>query len=162
MLFQCFIYTAGICVLVLIGFNIHICLLGSIIILALSGIVFISSVYSYLNITDLKPIRSKVNTLLRDCFSLCIGITLSIYVGNIPQYLIDACMDEEVQAIFGYIMMPVFVVTLLNQFIYQPTINELGDLWNRHEVKKFKSKVFKQCLIVGVLAVIITVRGLVV
>ena len=162
MSFQCFLYTAGICLLVLLGFNIHICLLGGITVSVLSCIIFITSVRSFLNITDLKPVRAKVTALLKECFSLCIGITLSIYVGNIPKYLIDAYMNEEVQAIFGYIMMPVFVVTLLNQFIYQPTIKDLGDLWNRHEVKKFKAKVFRQCLIVGVLAVIITVGGLIV
>lgn len=160
MAIQCFIYTLCICIMVILGFNIHICLSAGIITSIILGILFCSSVSSHLMIDDLKPDLTKVIQLLKECFTLCIGITLSIYVGNIPKYLIDAYMDSETQAIFGYIMMPVFVVTLLNQFIYQPTIKHLGDLWSERKVKQFKSKVFRQCLIVIGLMVIITVGGL--
>jgi len=69
-------------------------------------------------------------------------------------------MNEEVQAIFGYIMMPVFVIMLLNNFIYQPMIKGLGDLWSANEKAVFRKTVFKQCLIVVGLTVIILIAGL--
>lgn len=160
--FQCFLYTSCICILVLLGFNIHICLMGGIGTSVVFGLILIYKTYTYLKIEDFKSERSHIFSMLKECISLCVGITLSIYVGNIPKYLIDAYMDEHTQAIFGYIMMPVFVVTLLNQFIYQPTIKDLGDLWNKGRIKDFKKKVLRQCLIVLVLMIIITVGGLIV
>ncbi len=160
MAIQCFMYTAFICVMAMLGFNIHVCMLGGIISSILSAVILISVVHSYLNIQDMHLNREKVFSLLKTCFSLCVGITLSIYVGNIPKYLIDAYMNEHTQAIFGYIMMPVFVVTLLNQFIYQPTIKDLGDLWNKGEIKLFKNKVIRQCLIVAGLTIFIIAGGL--
>lgn len=160
MAIQCFMYTACICVMVMLGLNIHVCMLGGVVTSILSATILISVVRSYLNIQGMHLNKRKVFSLLKTCFSLCVGITLSIYVGNIPKYLIDAYMDEHTQAIFGYIMMPVFVVTLLNQFIYQPTIKDLGDLWNKGEIKLFKNKVLRQCLIVAGLTVFIIAGGL--
>ena len=159
---QCFLYTLCICVMVMIGFNIHICMMGGIVTSLIVSLIMIFIGRSYLQMRYIRFDIKKNLSLLKRCFSLCIGITLSIYVGNIPKYLIDAYMDEHTQAIFGYIMMPVFVVTLLNQFIYQPTVKDLGNLWNEGEIKDFKRKVLRQCLIVLVLMIIITVGGLIV
>jgi O-antigen/teichoic acid export membrane protein len=71
-------------------------------------------------------------------------------------------MNEEAQAIFGYIMMPVFVITLLNQFIYQPMVKDLGDLWEDKNITKFRDCILRQCLIVLGLTVAIIIGGVLV
>ena len=157
---HCFSYMTCICVMVVMGFNIHVCLLCGICTSILMGIIMIASVYSYLNVKTLRADKSRIISIHKICFPLCIGLALSFYVGNIPKYLIDDYMNEEAQAIFGYIMMPVFVVTLLNQFIYQPTIKELGDLWNNNHIKMFKTKILKQCIAVFLMTILIAAVGL--
>jgi len=99
---------------------------------------------------------SSVRQILKVCLPLFIGTTLSIFVGNSPKYMIDWYMDEGTQAIFGYIMMPAFVIMVLNQFIYQPIIRGLGELWQSGERKRFVRRVLQQYLVVlGVTLVVI-------
>ena len=107
-----------------------------------------------------KSTKKLVSTLMINCLPLCIGTTLAIYVGNIPKYLIDAYLDEKTQAVFGYIMLPVFVVTMLNQFIYVPFVKDLGDLWNNGQYSVLKKRVIRQCVIVFLLAAFVLVAFL--
>ena len=95
--------------------------------------------------------------LMLECLPLCIGAALAVYVGNIPKYMIDACLEEEIQAIFGYLMLPVFAVTLLNQFIYQPFVMDLGMKWERGDRRKFYLTIGRQCLIVILITLMVLI-----
>lgn len=160
MALRLFFSTAVICVLVLIGGNIYIALLGGIVSSVLLDIFLIKITFEVTDINISGMQRKNISHLLKISLPLCIGTTLSIYIGNVPKYMIDAYMNEEVQAVFGYIMMPVFVITLLNQFIYQPMVKDLGDLWEDRNVKDFCKNVLRQCLIVFVLIFVVIVGGL--
>ncbi len=149
--------TVFICILISVGTGIHISFLGGIILSIVFDIHVIKNTFFITQTTFAKKQRNKILDLLKRCLPLCIGITLSTYIGNVPKYMIDAYMTEEIQAVFGYIMMPVFVITLLNQFIYQPMVRGLGELWKAGDVTNFKKRVLKQCLIVcGLTTVVIT------
>lgn len=155
-----FLSTVLICIMVLAGADIYISLLGGIISSIILDIYLIKSTFGVTQTVISGFQWNSVWKLLKICLPLCIGITLSIYIGNVPKYMIDAHMDEEVQAIFGYIMMPVFVITLLNQFIYQPMVKDLGDIWEKGDKKEFNRSVRRQCLIVTGLTVVVIVAGL--
>lgn len=155
-----FLSTTFICVLVWIGMNIYISLLGGIVSSVILDVYLIKTTFKTVGTTVSNMQINNIKHLLKICLPLCIGVTLSIYIGNVPKYMIDAYMNEEVQAVFGYIMMPVFVITLLNQFIYQPMVKDLGDLWERKDVKGFNRNVCKQCFIVMGLTLMIIVGGL--
>jgi O-antigen/teichoic acid export membrane protein len=122
----------------------------------------IRKTFSVANTRIGKGSVSNVKHLLKICRPLCIGVTLSIYIGNSPKYMIDVYMNEEAQAIFGYIMLPVFAITLLNQFIYQPVVKDLGDLWAKKDVRRFRDSILIQCLIVLGLTVVVIIGGLLV
>lgn len=154
-----FLSTSVICILVLLGSSIYVALFGGIICSLIADIVFLKSTFFVARAHIGKFEREKVYNLLKICLPLCIGITLSIYIGNVPKYMIDAYMGEEIQAIFGYIMMPVFVITLLNQFIYQPFVKDLGDLWEKKDYHAFKNSVWKQTGIVLGLTLVMLVVG---
>lgn len=154
-----FVSTALICILVLAGADIYISLLGGIVSSVILDIYLIKSTFGVTRTVVSGFQWSPVRKLLKICLPLCIGITLSIYIGNVPKYMIDAYMGEEVQAVFGYIMMPVFVITLLNQFIYQPMVKDLGDIWEKKDKKEFSKSVCRQCLIVTGLTVVVIVGG---
>ena len=79
----------------------------------------------------------SIGRLLKSCFPLFIAAFLLFYIGNAPKYAIDAIMDDAAQAHYGYIAMPVFVVSLLASFIYNPLIASLADQWRNREVRTF-------------------------
>lgn len=86
--------------------------------------------------------------LSKECFPLAVGTILTVYIANVPKYTIDAYATEKTQAVFGYLMLPVFVITLLNQFLYQPFIKKLGDLWKDRLFKLFRYYIIRQCIFV--------------
>ena len=77
------------------------------------------------------------------------GTFLSFYIGNAPKYAIDAQLTDEVQACYGLISMQVFIIGLLNGFIYQPILTQLAVLWKEKQVKVFVKKVLLECVIVA-------------
>lgn len=87
--------------------------------------------------------RQKVTRLLRTCFPLFAASFLLFYIGNAPRYAIDAQMSDISQAYYGYIAMPVFVVSLLAGFIYNPMIASLADQWRNGQVNVFVKRFVK-------------------
>ena len=123
--------------------------------IALAAVMIRSTIGGF-HLPDERPRGKAVGRILRVCLPLFIGTTLSIFVGNSPKYMIDWYMDEGTQAIFGYIMMPAFVIMVLNQIIYQPIIRGLGELWQSGDRARFVRRVLLQYLVVlGVTAVVI-------
>ena len=95
--------------------------------------------------------RKKTVGLLKICFPLFAGTFLSFYIGNAPKYAIDKLLSEEVQACYGFISMPVFVINLLNGFIYQPILNKLAVDWSMGKKADFIKKVVRQfACVVGI------------
>ena len=95
-----------------------------------------------------------VTRLLKECAPVFAADFLLFYMGCAPKYAIDALMDDAVQAYYGYVAMPVFVVTLLASFIYNPMIGKLTDLWLAGKIGLFMKRFAKLLLaIVGISAV---------
>lgn len=96
-----------------------------------------------------KPNTSSILSLLKECFPVFLALFLLFYIGNAPKYAIDAVMDDVAQAQYGYIAMPVFVVGLLANFIYNPIIASLSEDWAQGRVKKFARRFALQVLIIA-------------
>ncbi len=88
--------------------------------------------------------RRNVRKLLVTLLPLCAGWFLSYYLGNAPKYAIDSLMTEEVQACFGFIAMPVWVVGVLSNFIFQPVLTKMTLCWNDGKLKELRKIVLKQ------------------
>ncbi len=104
---------------------------------------------------------SKVWNLFSICFSLFVGTTLSMFLGNSPKYLADWYMTSSQQAVCGYLMMPSFVILILSQFIYQPIIRNLADIWNEQKVDQFVGIIRRQAIVIFSLTVLIVIGGVV-
>ena len=78
-----------------------------------------------------------VLSLYRACFPVCAVNVLYFYLTNAPKYAIDAVMDEAVQAQYNFIAMPVFVVLLLSQFLYQPVLVKMTTTWQSGQKKAY-------------------------
>lgn len=107
----------------------------------------------------IKPMVSKaewrqIGKLLRIVFPL-FGISfLAFYENNAPKYAIDACLTDTVQACYGFIAMPVFVIGLLNNFIYQPMLVPMAVEWEQGRIDKFKKRIVKQFAVIAGISVI--------
>lgn len=92
-----------------------------------------------------------VRHLLTATFPLFGFAFLSFYLNNVPKYAIDRYLSDEVQACYGFVAMPVFVIGLLNAMIYQPVIVPLTQLWESGAYKAFYQKAVKQIIIVALI-----------
>lgn len=136
-----------------LGLTLLVCLIVSII---LSGLVLYLSYGKVCGEEDRRIGQVLRNGSLREIkqltgvvFSL-FGITfLSFYVNNAPKYAIDACLAEEIQACYGFVAMPVFVIGLLNNFVYQPTLVPMAVEWESGQCKIFVRRVLKQIGVIG-------------
>ena len=100
-----------------------------------------------------------MGNLLVECFPLFIAAYLVMYIGNAPKYAIDKVMPSEAQACFTYIFMPVFVISLLSQFVYQPVISKLAMLWNQSRLQEFNKLIFRQVGLILVLSAAAVIGG---
>lgn len=107
---------------------------------------------------DTRPLTGEgIGTLMQQCFPLFVVAFLSNYVNNAPKYAIDTYMSEEVQACYGFIAMPVFVIGLLNSFIYQPFLVKFTLDWRARRVALFQKRIFRQMLVIlGITAICLT------
>ena len=95
--------------------------------------------------------KEALLTLTKECFPLFVGSFLLLYVGNAPKYAIDAVLDDTAQACYNFIFMPVFVIGLLANFVFNPILVKLAYKWDRGEIKVFTKVVVRQ---IGVIAAI--------
>ncbi len=152
--------TVLICLAVLLGANLYIAfLIGILVAAGLNFILIHMSIY-VVDGSIGKFQSSQVKDLLKTGLSLCIGLTLYMYIGNAPKYLLDFYMDEASQAIFGYVMMPMFVITLLNNFILQPIVKDLGDVWGEKDYPKFGRMILRHLLIIFGLCILVLIAGI--
>lgn len=98
--------------------------------------------------------KKNVIHLLKNCFPLFAGAFLSFYIGNAPKYAIDSLLSDELQACYGFIAMPVFVIGLLNSFIFNPILFQMSCLWVDGKIKKFIKKTLFQVLTIVMITLV--------
>lgn len=98
--------------------------------------------------------KKQVMRLMWLCLPLFLGAFLALYIGNAPKYSIDAILSDELQACYGFIAMPVFVIGLLNNFIFNPLIYKMSCLWNENKIGGFIKRTCIQVLIVCIITLV--------
>lgn len=93
--------------------------------------------------------KDNIFRIFKDCFPLFAGSFLLLYIGNAPKYAIDACLDDKSQACFNFIFMPVFVIGMLANFIFNPILVELASEWSKANYKRFNKMIIRQIAIIG-------------
>lgn len=103
------------------------------------------------NIKPKSKNKEHIKKLLQICFPLFLGTFLAFYIGNAPKYAIDNILNDELQACYGFIAMPVFVIGLLNNFIFNPMLFKMSLLWEQKRTKKFLEMILIQLgIIIGI------------
>jgi O-antigen/teichoic acid export membrane protein len=141
--------------------NVHVCLFSGIASEIILDVLLIALARKFADFT-LPQLSSRGATrLLRVGIPLCLGMSLHNYVGNAPKYLVDLYLTDALQAVCGYVMMPMFVLVVLNVFVMQPAVKGLGDAWDT-DPSRFWKKAIRHMSIISVLAVVVLGAGLVV
>ncbi len=95
----------------------------------------------------------KVNTMI------CIFTFLTMCLSNAPKYAIDVYLTDEIQAVFGIIIMPATVMILVCNFIMNPILIEIANLYNDKKVNdilKLFTKIILTIFLIGILGLIVT------
>ena len=98
--------------------------------------------------------RSRVIKLLVACSGLFVIGFLSYYITNAPKYSIDAQLSDELQACYGFISMPVFVIGLMGNYLFNPIIKALSEKWSNGNFAWFTSRLIRQTIVVVSITVI--------
>ena len=129
-----------------IGFTIVLVATKNVLLACVAAFV-ISAVILVLIVVDVKKLfpvvtpafnSSKLKRLLIDCLPLCIGAFLMSYMGNASKYAIDSYMPSEYQAIYNYLFMPCYVITLFVSFVLQPLLVKMSKTWVEKRYNSFK------------------------
>lgn len=151
----------GIILFLIIDLSTHDLVLAciSMIIVNISTIIFFDFILISNKLIDKvsKVNFSNVLTIFKSEFFVFANSFLGIYVLNSPKYAIDSYLTEELQAIYGYIVMPGTVMVLFAQFVVLPFLNKLKELYAVRDFKSFKAIVrkVKVCVLAfGIFAVL--------
>lgn len=102
-----------------------------------------------------KKIRKEnIIKILKNGFYPFLASFLSLYIINTPKYAIDNFWTDDVQTIFGIIVMPATVISLFAQFIVYPFLNNINKFIKNKEILNLKKLVFKILLIVGIFGIL--------
>lgn len=105
-----------------------------------------------------KQNNSKIglSSLFREGIPLFVSGFVYFYMTNIPKYAIDSYQSDSVQAIYGYVSMPVFVISLLNSIIYQPQLMYYVKEFRDGKLEAFTHRICRQIVvIVGILLIVL-------
>ena len=95
--------------------------------------------------------KKSILRIFRNGFFTFAIAFLGVYLTNAQKYAIDNFLTENIQAIFGIIIMPATVMGLLAQFIIHPFLNQLFNNYNNKEYEEIKKMIFKiMIFVIGV------------
>lgn len=95
-----------------------------------------------------------VKDLLIHCAPLFLSTFLQFYLVNASKYAIDTYLTEEIQACYGFVAMPVFVIGLLNSFLYQPIIVQMAIQWREGDLYGFAKQIWKQLGMIAIISIV--------
>lgn len=64
-----------------------------------------------------------------------IGTFLSLLLYNVPKYAMANVLTDEYQTYYSILFMPSFVITLMCEFVFKPTITTIAQLWWENDLK---------------------------
>lgn len=121
------------------------------------------ALYDVKNIKALELKKTKFtikinNELLKIGFFTFALTFFSQYIINSSRYAIDDLLTNNLQTIYGIIIMPATFMGLLGQFIIQPILNKLTNCIKEHNKKELKKLILKIIAIITGIG-IVTIVG---
>jgi O-antigen/teichoic acid export membrane protein len=119
--------------------------------------------YDFRKTNDFLLFKEKVNwknvfIIFKRGFTTFAIAFLGIYIINAPKYAIDNYLPNNIQTIFGIIVMPATVVSLVAQFLIHPFLNQILKNYEQGKLKEVKiimHKLICALLLFGIIAAVV-------
>lgn len=101
---------------------------------------------NYRLISSNKKIKinfSNNNLILKEAFPIFVFSFLNVYLANSQKYVLDYFVENDVQTIFGILIMPATVLSLVGNYLIMPFINSLNEFFKKNEIFNFYKLSFK-------------------
>ena len=121
--------------------------------------VLLNSCISHLFEKNDRSDNKKIIILIKRCWPLALSAVLSVYIANSPKYSVDAFLSSEEQTRFNIIFMPVFVISLFGNYIYNPLITKMAQLWKSYNLRELKIIFIKQISAVLFFTIAVIIGG---
>lgn len=105
----------------------------------------------------LKLDFGSTKIILKSSFSVCLFSFISIYLANCQKYIITYSSSNEIQTIFGILIMPATFLTLMGNYLILPFINKLNNYFKNNDfnsLKKLTNRIIMLLFLFGILAII--------
>ncbi|MBO4293595.1 MAG: oligosaccharide flippase family protein [Clostridia bacterium] len=106
-----------------------------------------------------KVSKKNVISIFKNGFFPFVISFLGVYMVNAQKYAIDGVLTDDIQAIFGIIIMPATVMGLLSQFLIHPYLNKIFELHKTGQYLKIKRLIYKIILIIFAVGILCTGLG---
>ena len=117
-------------------------------------------IYTYPKlVNNTKKTIAKWKELFVVCFPLFMSTFFNIYICNAAKYAIDRYYSDRIQAYYGMLFMPVFVINLLCSCIYRPHMVELAEHWLSGGREKITAFIRKQMLYILLISAVVIIAG---
>ncbi len=103
--------------------------------------------------------KENVIRLLKTSFPIAFSTFMMVYISNSPKYAVDAILTSEEQACFNILFMPVFVITLLGSYIYNPLVSKMANYWKDGRTTELKCLMIRQIMILVFFSVFVIAGG---
>ncbi|MBR0465547.1 polysaccharide biosynthesis C-terminal domain-containing protein [Candidatus Saccharibacteria bacterium] len=121
---------------------------------------FLYDLPNYRKCYDRKNKLSFINlkSILKACLPIFIFSALAIYLSNCQKYILPYFESDEIQAIFGILIMPATVLGLVGSYLINPFINTFS---NHHAKKDYSSfvsstkKILASMILFGAIALVV-------
>lgn len=113
------------------------------------------------SMAPIRPVfhKEELKTLLISCFPLFIGSFLALYINNVPRYMIDQYLTENIQAFFSILFMPAFVINLFSEFIFKPMLTDIAIKWDENRIGNFMKYIFRLLFGILIISVVVVTGG---
>lgn len=117
--------------------------------------------YDYKNIKQVNLVKTKFSNdanfrLFKIGFFTFVLTFLGTYLINAPRYAIDDILTNDLQTIFGIIIMPATFMGLLGQYIIQPCLTKISEDIESKKYKSLKSIIRKLVIMIIILGILVT------
>lgn len=93
----------------------------------------------------------QVLDLAKQCFPLFASTFLFFFITTTPKLSIDRYLTEKDQACYGVIAMPILVIDLLSNFLYQPQLVEMAQEWKENKIKSLRKRIRIQIIYISLI-----------
>lgn len=85
----------------------------------------------------------NISKILKSCFPVFLFTALAIYLANCQKYILTYYGSNEIQTIFGILVMPATMISLIGSYLVNPFVNGLNNLHLQKNYKRFTNMILK-------------------